>query len=127
MNETLQNGDVSSGIGLLNSHTLPKDKKSSKLNEINMTFENGDINGDYFYMNSFNGSDIKNHNYINYTNKRDENSTNRYLRGNNGLPDCVDIDDILPASKLKKYVNMKYNNEHNNLQRHGNVSTPNNS
>ena len=58
MNKTLQNGDVSSGIGLLNSHNLPQDKKSSKLNKINMSVENGYINGDYCYMNSSTRSDI---------------------------------------------------------------------
>ena len=51
MNDNLQNGYMSSGIGLLNSHTLPQDNESSKLNKNNMSFENGD----YFYMNSFTG------------------------------------------------------------------------
>ena len=31
MNETLKNRDVSSGIGLLNIHTLPQNNESSKL------------------------------------------------------------------------------------------------
>ena len=31
MNETLQNEDVSSVIGLLKSHTTPQDKESSKV------------------------------------------------------------------------------------------------
>ena len=46
INETLQNGDVISGIGLLNSHTLPQYEESNELNEINMSVDNGDVNGD---------------------------------------------------------------------------------
>ena len=61
MNDTLQNGDIGSGIGLLKSHTLPKDKESSKLNEMNIIFDNGDVNGDYCYMNSYTGSESNNH------------------------------------------------------------------
>ena len=38
---------------------------------MNMSVYKSDINGDYFYMNSSTGSDINNHNYIDYTNKRD--------------------------------------------------------
>ena len=45
-----------------------------------MSVENGDINGDYCYMNSYTGSVINNQNSIDYTNKRDEISTNKYLR-----------------------------------------------
>ena len=44
-----------------------------------MSVENGDINGDYCYMNSSTESFIKNHNYIDYTKKRDDISTNKYL------------------------------------------------
>ena len=51
-NETLHNGYVSSGIGLLNRNTPPQDNESGNLNEINMSVENGDVNGDYFHMNS---------------------------------------------------------------------------
>ena len=36
MNEILQNGDVSSEVGCLYSHTLPQGNKSSKLNEMNI-------------------------------------------------------------------------------------------
>ena len=84
-----------SGIGLLNSHTLPQENKLSKLNVMNMSVENGDVNDDYCDMNRFTGSHIKNHNSVHYTNKRDETSTNRYLSVNNELLDGVDI---------KKYV-----------------------
>ena len=38
---------------------------------------------------------INNHNSIHYTNKIDEISTDTYLRGNNGLSDGVDINDML--------------------------------
>ena len=48
MNETLQNGYVISEIGLLNSHTPPQTKKSSILNKINTSVENGDVNGEYY-------------------------------------------------------------------------------
>ena len=77
-NETLQNGDASTGIGLLKRHTLPKDKKSSKANEINMSVDNGDVNGDYCYRNSYTGSAIWNQNLFAYKKKRDEISTKKY-------------------------------------------------
>ena len=70
-----------------------------------MSVENGDVNGDYCYMNSSTWYIINNHNYIDHNNKRDEISTNRYLRENNALQDGVDIDDMLPASALNQYVN----------------------
>ena len=47
---------------------------------MNIGVDNGDVNGDYFYMNSSTGSVIKNHNLIDYTKKRDKFSTNIYLR-----------------------------------------------
>ena len=53
MNDTLQNGDVISGVGILNKHTIPQDNESSHLKEMNMKVDNGDTNGDYCYMNSF--------------------------------------------------------------------------
>ena len=74
-----------------------------------MSVENGDVNDDYCDMNRFTGSHIKNHNSVHYTNKRDETSTNRYLSVNNELLDGVDIKNMLPASTLNSYVNMKYN------------------
>ena len=78
-------------------------------------------------MNSSTGSVINNHNYIDYTKKRDEISTNRYLMENNGLQDYVGIDVILPAPALNQYYNIEYNNEHQNLLINGNISTSNKS
>ena len=52
MNETLHNVDVTSVIFLLNSHTLPQDNDSSNLNEMNISGETLDVNGDYFYLNN---------------------------------------------------------------------------
>ena len=77
--ETLQNGDVSSVIGLLNIHTLPQGNESSKLNEMNMSVDNGDVNGDYCYMNIYTRYFISNHNTIDYEKKRYEIYTHRYL------------------------------------------------
>ena len=91
------------------------------MNEMSMSVDNGDANGDYCYMNSSTGNVINNHNLIDYTNKIYEISTNRYLRENNRLPDGVDIDDILPVSALNQYLNMEYNNEYHK------ISTSNNS
>ena len=76
MNATLHNEDFSSGIGLLKSHTLLQYNYSSKLNDMNMSVDNGDINGYYFYMNISYGSKSKNHNSIDYTKKSDKISTN---------------------------------------------------
>ena len=47
---------------------------------MNISVENGDSNGGYFYMNGSTGSIIRNHNYIDYKKKRDEISTNKYIR-----------------------------------------------
>ena len=65
----------------------------------------------------------KNHNSTYYTKKRDDISTNIYLRGDNGLQDGVDIYYMLPVSTPNQYVDMEYNNEHHNLQSNGNIST----
>ena len=43
---------MSSVIGLINSHTLPKYNESSNFNDLNMGVENGDVNGGNYYMNS---------------------------------------------------------------------------
>ena len=66
---------------------------------------------------------IRNQNSIEFTKKRDEIYTNKYLRGNNGIPDGADIDEMLPASAPNQYFNMEHNNKHYNLQRNGNIST----
>ena len=87
-----------------------------------MNVDNGYVNDDNNNMNSSTGSDINNQNYIDYTKKIYEIYTNRYLRENNGWPDGVDIDDMLPASTLNQHVNMEYNNEHYKLHSNGNSS-----
>ena len=69
MNANLHNGGVSSGIFLLNSRTVSQDNSSSNLNDINMGVLNGDVNGDYCYMNSYTGSESKNKNSVYYTKK----------------------------------------------------------
>ena len=71
-----------------------------------MCVDNGDATIDYFSINSSTGSKSKNHNSIDYTNKRDNFSTNGYLMENNILPDGVGIDDMLPSSALNQYFNM---------------------
>ena len=48
MNTNSQNVYVSSGIGLLNIHTLLRYNESSQLNEINIGVENVDVNGGHF-------------------------------------------------------------------------------
>ena len=97
---------MSSGICLLNINTLPQDDLSIILNEINISVDNGDFNGDCCYMNISTESVINNHNPIDYTKKIDNISTNIYLRVNTGLSDGVYIDDMLPVSALSKYVNI---------------------
>ena len=42
---------MSSGIYLLNIHILPQDNESSKLNEKDMSVDNGD----YYFMNIYTG------------------------------------------------------------------------
>ena len=80
MNETLHNVYVSSGIALLNIHSLTQANKSSKLDELNRSVENGGVNGDNFYTNGSTGCVINNHNYVDFKNKIAEISTNKYLR-----------------------------------------------
>ena len=121
MNYNLHNVYVSRGIGLLNRHTPPQDNESSNLNEMNMSVDNGDINGDYCYMNDSTISESKKQNYIDHTKKIDEISTNRYLMKDNGLTDGVSIDNMLPASALNQCVNMEYNNGHHKLRRNCNI------
>ena len=71
-----------------------------------MSIYNGDVNGDYCYINSSTGSIIRNHNSIDYAKKREEISIKTYLRENNGFPDGVDIDYMLPVSKPIQYVSI---------------------
>ena len=72
-----------------------------------MCVDNGDATIDYFCINRSTGSKSKNHNSIDYTNKRDNFSTNGYLMENNGLPDVVGIDVMLHPSAPNKYNNME--------------------
>ena len=92
------------------------------MNEINTSV----VNGDYYYINRSTGYESNNHNYIYYTNNRNEISTNRYLMENNGLMDGVGINDMLHASVINQYVNLEYNNKHHSLQSNGNISTSSN-
>ena len=47
---------MSSGIGLINSHTIHQFNQSNNLNEMNQGVKNCDISGGNFYMNSRNVS-----------------------------------------------------------------------
>ena len=106
MNETSQNGDVGSVISLLNIHTLPQDNELIKLNEMHVSVESDYVNGDYCYNNSHTELLSKNQNSIDYRKKRDEISTNRYVRENNELLGRVEIDVMLPTSTLNQYFHM---------------------
>ena len=64
MNTNLHNGDVSSGIGLINSHTLPQCNKPSNSNQMNWGIKNGDVSGGNCYINIHTVSKAKNQNYI---------------------------------------------------------------
>ena len=64
---------------------------------MNISIDNGDSNGDHCCVNSSIGYVTNNHDFIDYTKKIYEISTNRYFRGNNGLPDDIEIDDILTS------------------------------
>ena len=87
---------------------------------MNMSVENSDVNGDCCYRNSSTGSITSNPSSIYHTKKRDEIYTNKYLRVNYGLPDGVDIDNMLPVYASNQYVNIEYNNEHHNIHINGN-------
>ena len=121
ISDTLYNGDVSSWNGLLNIQNISQDNESSNLNEINITVDNVDVNGYYCYINSTNGSESKNHSSVDYTYDIVETSTIRYVMENDGLPYCVGVGSLLPASTLNQYSNIEYNNEHHNLLINGNI------
>ena len=55
MHTNLQNGDMSSGIGLLNIHILPQYDESSNLDEMEMGVENVNVNGGRCYLRHFLG------------------------------------------------------------------------
>ena len=62
---------------------------------MNISIDNGDSNGDHCCVNSSIGYVTNNHDFIDYTKKIYEISTNKYLMENNRLPDGVGIDDML--------------------------------
>ena len=72
-----------------------------------MSVDNNDINGDYCYMNGYTGYESNNHNYIDYTKKRYEIYTIRYVMENNGLLASIRIYIMVTASTLNQYVNME--------------------
>ena len=78
MNDDLQNGCVSSGIGLINSHTLPQCNKWSNSTEINWGVKNINISGGHSYTNSHTPSEAKNHSSVYSKKKSDENTPNRF-------------------------------------------------
>ena len=88
---------------------------------MNMSVYHSDFNGGYCYINGSNGSVIRNHNSIDYKNNVDDISTNKYWRGNNGLPGGVDIDKMLPESSPNQCDIMEFNNEPYNLQINGKI------
>ena len=104
---------MSSGIGLINSHTISQFNKESDFNYMNWGVENGYVSSGNFYMNRHTLSEVDNHNYIYSRNKRDENSPKLSAMEDTGLQNGVDIDVIIPASTLHQYPNMQYNNEYN--------------
>ena len=69
INETLKYGDVSSGIFLLNIDTLPQDNESIKLNGMNISVYNDDVNSNYCYKNGFLVYEWNNHHFTDYTKK----------------------------------------------------------
>ena len=71
INDTYHSVDLIIVIGLLNIHNFPQDNQSSKLDYINMIVENGVDNGHYCYIDISTIYVIKNHNIVEYTNKRD--------------------------------------------------------
>ena len=90
---------------------------------MNMSVDNGDVNGDYFYMDSSTRYESNDQSSFDYTKKRDEIYINRCLIEHNGWPYSARIDVMLPASMLNQYDNMECNNKHHNLLSHGDIST----
>ena len=73
---------------------------------MNWGVENGDFCGDHWYMNIHTIFEANNHNSIDDTKKRDENVPNLSEMENNWLQDGVEIDVMLPASKIHQYYDM---------------------
>ena len=67
---------MSSGIGLINSHTLSECNKSSYLNDMDGDVENVDASGGHCFMNNHTLYEANNNNSIYSTNKRDGNAPN---------------------------------------------------
>ena len=96
MYANLQNCDVSSGISLTNRHNIYQFNESSNFNDKDWGIKNGDVSGGNCYTNSHTFSLRKNHNSVDSSNNRDENSPNLFSMENNELKDGVDIDIMLP-------------------------------
>ena len=112
MDDDLQNVDVSHGIVLINICTIYQFNESSNLNDTNWGIENGDVSGGNCFMNRQTLSETKNQNSIYSTKKRDENFSNVYEIENTGLQDDVEIDIMLPASKLYQNSKTERNNDY---------------
>ena len=72
--------------------------------------ESGDVIGTHYFVNSHIIYKTKNQNSIYYTKKRDGNVTNVPEMEDTISHDGVDVDVMLPASKLHQYANMECNN-----------------
>ena len=119
MNANLQNDYVGSGIDLINSHALSQFNESSNLNEMNWDVLNVYVSDVHCYINSHTLYEANNHNSIDYTRKRDENSPNRSEMENSVLQDGIDIGVMLPESALQQYSNLEDNNEYHYLSMNG--------
>ena len=79
---------------------------------MNWGVQNCDFSGGNCYLNSQTLSESKSNNNIDFTNKRDENSSNWSGMKNTGLQDGFDIDVLLPVWTLHQYSNTEYNNQY---------------
>ena len=68
--DDLNNGDVSRGIGLLKSHTLPQFNESSYFNDMDWDVENLDVMGRNCFIDIRTLSKAKNKNSVDFTNKK---------------------------------------------------------
>ena len=73
MNAYLKNGDVSHGIGLINSHILSQFNELSYFNDMDCYVGNFYISSDPLLMNNHTLSESKNHNSVDSTNRKYEN------------------------------------------------------
>ena len=72
---------------------------------MNWCVENGYVSGGRCYMNIHNLSELKNHNFIYSTQKRDKNAPKLSSMENTALQNGVDIYVMLPVSTLNRYAN----------------------